>query len=120
MVKITSDASATALGLSAHAAPAASSGSAFDRVRLNTVAAKPARSKWPHMLVPITPVPIQPMRVLPGCTISIVVSVKEADRSDRLILASGEPAASRMAQAEDRRRSRRSCFSITSAQRADS
>ena len=66
MVKITSAASATACGLSAQRAPRARSGSAFARVRLWTVAAKPASSRWPHMLLPITPVPIQPTRVFPG------------------------------------------------------
>ena len=49
-VNTTSAASATAFGLSAHFAPAASSGSALARVRLNTVTANPRRNKWPHML----------------------------------------------------------------------
>ena len=66
MVKVTSAAAATARGLSAQRAPAAKSGSAFDLVRLNTVAASPARIRCPHMLAPITPVPIQPMRVVWG------------------------------------------------------
>ena len=36
------------------------------RVRLNTVIANPRRMRCEHMLVPITPVPIQPRRVLPA------------------------------------------------------
>ena len=47
--KTTSDAAATALGVSAHLAPCANSGSALDFVRLETVSAKPALSKWPAM-----------------------------------------------------------------------
>ena len=68
IVNTTSEAAATALGESAQAAPFATRGSAFHRVRLKTVAEKPASIKWPHMLAPITPVPIQPIRVLPGST----------------------------------------------------
>ena len=66
MVKVTAAAAATAWGLSAQRAPAATSGSALARVRLNTVATNPACSSRPHMLAPITPVPIQPRRVLSG------------------------------------------------------
>ena len=75
MVKTTSEASATARGLSAQAAPKDKSFSALALVRLNTVAAKPARIKCPHMLAPITPVPIQPMRVLPGEILIIKTSL---------------------------------------------
>src|SRR5262245_19914500 len=64
----TSDRSATALGLSAHFAPLASRASALDLVRLETVMEKPRSIRWPHMLRPMTPVPIQPSRVFPGAT----------------------------------------------------
>src|SRR5581483_7260535 len=69
MVKTTSEAAATARGESAHAAPRATSGSAFARVRLKTVAAKPLAIRWPHIEAPITPVPIHPRRVRPGSMI---------------------------------------------------
>ena len=68
MENTTSDCSATAFGLSAHCAFFARSDSAFDFVRLVTVMANPRSIKCPHMLRPITPVPIQPRRVLPGAT----------------------------------------------------
>src|SRR5580698_7219808 len=72
--KITSEAAATARGVSAHFAPWASSGSALDFVRLYAVTGKPALSRWPAMLMPITPVPIQPNFVSPGliCGTAIV------------------------------------------------
>src|SRR5262245_16871546 len=66
--KTISDCSATALGLSAHRAPLAIKGSAFDLVRLVPVMAKPRSIQWPHMLRPITPAPIQPRQVLPGAS----------------------------------------------------
>ena len=57
------------------AAPAASSGSALLRVRLHTVAAKPRAEQCPHMLDPITPVPIQPIRVTPGTMVCVVITL---------------------------------------------
>ena len=45
----------------AQAAPLASSGSARARVRELTVARWPASIRCPHIELPITPVPIQPM-----------------------------------------------------------
>ncbi len=68
MVNTTSEAAATVRGLSAQAAPWANSGSALLRVRLVTVIANPASMRCPHMLLPITPVPIQPSFVLAGET----------------------------------------------------
>ena len=68
MLKITSDCSATARGEAAQRAPFAKSFSAFVLVRLYTVAEKPARKRFSHMLEPITPVPIQPRRCVAGET----------------------------------------------------
>ena len=68
MLKIASHSAASSRGESAQRAPWASSGSAFVRVRLYTVAANPARIRFAHMLDPITPVPIQPMRYVAGET----------------------------------------------------
>src|SRR5436190_15679501 len=69
MANTTSEFSATALGEAAHLAPFARTDSAFSLRRLKTVAVKPADSRCPTMLDPITPVPIQPMRVLPGAIV---------------------------------------------------
>ena len=66
MLKTTSLRSATARGLSAHAAPFSSTDSAVERVRVKTVASNPWSMTCAHMLRPMTPSPIQPMRVLPG------------------------------------------------------
>ena len=59
-----------AVGPAGAAGPAAAA--ARRGVRLNTVVGKPAAIRWPHMLEPITPVPIQPMRVFPGTTFSMI------------------------------------------------
>ena len=63
MVKTTSLASATARGESAQAAPRPRSGSALARVRVCNVTAKPLARMWPHIEAPMTPVPIQPIRI---------------------------------------------------------
>ncbi len=78
IVNTTSEASATALGEPAHFAPFARSDSAFSLRRLKIVAAKPADIRCPTMLDPITPVPIQPMRVLPGAIVSCGIRWKYA------------------------------------------
>src|SRR5262245_48150219 len=81
MAKTTSEASARALGEEAHLAPFASRGSAFSLRRLKTVAANPAVIRCPTMLDPMTPVPIQPIRVLPGAIVgSDILTVKECER----------------------------------------
>ena len=49
-------------------APVRISGVVRDFVREWTVTLKPRANRWPHMLNPMTPVPIQPSRVLPGAT----------------------------------------------------
>ena len=56
----------TALGLAAHPAPFSKSDSALALVRVKTVAEKPLSIRCPHILRPITPVPIQPIFVFPG------------------------------------------------------
>ena len=66
IVKTTSDAWATARGESASLAPFSTSGLALSAVRLKTVALYPAAIRWPHIDRPITPVPIQPIRVFAG------------------------------------------------------
>ena len=43
---------------------------------MKTVAAKPALIRWPAMLAPMTPVPIQPIRVLPGAIVGKVILLK--------------------------------------------
>src|SRR4051794_19114904 len=72
MLKTTSDASATARGFGAYVAPRSISGWALLRDRLKIVTRYPAERTWPHIDAPITPVPIQPIRVAPG---SIVVAI---------------------------------------------
>ena len=66
MVNTTSAAPATSAGVSAQLAPRSSSGSARFRVREETEARNPLANRCPHMEVPITPVPIQPIRVVSG------------------------------------------------------
>ncbi len=68
----TSDAAATDRGESASFAPLSISALAFSGVRLNTVAGYPAAIRWPHIDEPITPVPIQPIRVFPGAISSAI------------------------------------------------
>ena len=68
MLKITSACSATARGEAAQRAPCDKSFSAFAWLRLKTVAENPARMRFPHMLEPITPVPIQPSLCVEGET----------------------------------------------------
>ena len=68
MAKVTSDAAATAAGVSAQVAPAASSAPAFLRVLVWTVIGYPADCRCPHIDVPITPVPIHPTDVVSGFT----------------------------------------------------
>src|SRR5690348_5694503 len=60
MVKTNSLRSATSRGLSAQRAPAASSGSAFSRVRFQTVSVWPASSRRRLIAVPIPPRPTKP------------------------------------------------------------
>jgi hypothetical protein len=57
IVKTTSLASATARGVSAQRAPAATSGSAFSRVRFQTATPWPASSSRRTIALPITPRP---------------------------------------------------------------
>ena len=66
MLKTTSLCSATARGLSAQTAPSSSTDAAVARVLVKTVAENPWSIRCAHMLRPMTPSPIQPMRVLPG------------------------------------------------------
>ncbi len=73
IVNTTSDASATALGESAHAAPLASNAPALSLPRVWTVMPYPFAMRCPHIGPPMTPVPIHPIRVSPGSTVSITI-----------------------------------------------
>ena len=78
MLKITSLRSATDFGVSAQVAPCSRTESAVSRVRVYTVAEKPRSMRWAHMLRPMTPRPIHPMRVLPGSTVMVETRVVES------------------------------------------
>src|SRR5262245_34366422 len=66
MENTASDAAATPAGESPHAAPRSSRGSARSRLLVYTVTEYPASSTWPHIELPMTPVPIQPTRSASG------------------------------------------------------
>jgi hypothetical protein len=54
-------------------APFSLSASVFETVRLKTVALNPAFMQCSHILRPMTPVPIQPMRVVPGVISTMLI-----------------------------------------------
>lgn len=66
MEKTTSDWEAREFGEAARLAPMARRGWALEIVRLKTVTEYPALIRCPHIDRPMTPVPIQPIRVLEG------------------------------------------------------
>src|SRR5690606_523193 len=69
IVNITSDISASCLGLSHHFAPSVSNVLAFDFVLVFIVTVKPLLIKLRTILSPITPIPIKPILVL----VSIII-----------------------------------------------
>ena len=71
IVKTTSLCNATSRGLEQADAPRLIRSFSFDGVRLNTEVLYPALRRCEHMLRPMTPVPIQPIRVDFGFAISI-------------------------------------------------
>lgn len=76
MEKTTSDWEASSRGELARFAPRSSKGWALERVRLKTVRLNPALIRWEHIERPMTPVPIQPRRVVDGVIGSAAVAME--------------------------------------------
>lgn len=80
MEKTTSDWEASEFGESARFAPMSTRVWALEIVRLKTVTEYPALIRCPHIDRPMTPVPIQPIRVLDGFIGSVEVDLEDIER----------------------------------------